>query len=1034
MSRITLCALACLLLPASALAWPDSGQWAPIPQGAGYLEDEGQDQPGLEGENAWDLVGVDPNYAAYWYLDESYLYLRMRLNDDPSGTTIPYTGAWGLLVESDGDDADFEHSISLAGLGSQIVVQENSDDGEGVDESAETAVTSWSDPFTTDLAQLSERDITYGVNADFLLDLALPLEDLDSYAIIEPSTIFQLCVATSADSNYLILDTDTAGHMDNVGLGDLPDCLSEPISIDGDQDGLSWFQEVDEHGTDPTDADSDDDGLDDGDELALQDVTGCPDMLDDDSDGDGLLDGEEVNEHGSDPCVQDSDGDGLADYDEVDFGTSPTEQDSDGDGFSDLEEYDCVAGAESDPDDRDGDGIEDAMEGGSDADDDGDPNWCDTDADGDGTLDAKEGQGDDDCDEIPNWLDEDDSDGECPETGDPDTDTDTDTDTDSDADSEARCDSGVQFCGGKLTGGGCSSLPRSALALPALLAALLLATGRRRRGGLAGLGLLAALALQPGPARAQGLDAQNFTPAIDGDRLLALDDATFSDPDALPFGGGLLFGYAADPVVYRLDGSGEEQAVVESLGTLDALLFFRPATRLRLGMDLPLNPVVSGPGVSGGHLLGDIALDTRITILDRRDGLGVSASARVNLPTGQRQAWVGEGTVTARALLGASTTLGFGRRSEALVLAANAGLATGSGSQELRDVYDLNWGLRLPFGVGASYAFAEPVWASAELTGSWLPTNPGQPGALPLEALLGLRLRPASDLLLTLGGGLPLSSGIGTPDLRGIAGLSWVPAPAAHKTRLAFGQAAEEDKAPIPPGEARLAVQAQQVRGAGEDPLPLQAWVTVLGSIQEMDQRNYTVAREPRSARCEGDGRVELLLPPGEYTVRVLDASHQPISRELTLSAGHETALDLELEPVDSPRFRVGPTGGVELLRPEVSLPLGEDGRPVLSAKDAEYLRDLGGWIASQLPGNFVAINGYASADELSAETRTALLRGSEVKLALDLPPALSACAKAWGATRGETRRAQEQYTAEILVTDLQCPDFAPPPAGPARE
>ena len=76
---------------------------------------------------------------------------------------------------------------------------------------------------------------------------------------------------------------------------------------DRDQDGLSNCLEKKELGTDPKNKDSDDDGLDDGDELEL----GC-DPLDPDSDDDGLEDGEEV-ELGSDPTNPDSDDDGYVD-------------------------------------------------------------------------------------------------------------------------------------------------------------------------------------------------------------------------------------------------------------------------------------------------------------------------------------------------------------------------------------------------------------------------------------------------------------------------------------------------------------------------------------------------------------------------------------------------------------------------------------------------------------------------------------------------------------------------------------------------
>ncbi|HEX6286866.1 MAG TPA: hypothetical protein VFZ80_05230, partial [Acidimicrobiia bacterium] len=60
------------------------------------------------------------------------------------------------------------------------------------------------------------------------------------------------------------------------------------------------------------DTDSDDDGLTDGEEIAIG-----TDPFDPDTDGDGLSDGDEVNVHGTDPLNPDTDGDGLSDGDEV---------------------------------------------------------------------------------------------------------------------------------------------------------------------------------------------------------------------------------------------------------------------------------------------------------------------------------------------------------------------------------------------------------------------------------------------------------------------------------------------------------------------------------------------------------------------------------------------------------------------------------------------------------------------------------------------------------------------------------------------
>ena len=131
---------------------------------------------------------------------------------------------------------------------------------------------------------------------------------------------------------------------------------SVPVG-DTDGDGLSDALEV-ELGTDPNDADSDQDGLTDGDEINIYGT----DPLATDSDQDGLTDGDEVFGYSTNPNSADTDHDGLTDSDEIQtHGTDPNHGDTDRDGLSDTEE---ISSYDTDPtsDDSDGDGLKDGFE------------------------------------------------------------------------------------------------------------------------------------------------------------------------------------------------------------------------------------------------------------------------------------------------------------------------------------------------------------------------------------------------------------------------------------------------------------------------------------------------------------------------------------------------------------------------------------------------------------------------------------------------------------------------------------------------
>jgi heat shock protein HslJ len=101
---------------------------------------------------------------------------------------------------------------------------------------------------------------------------------------------------------------------------------------DTDGDGLT-NQHEQGIGTDPNNADTDRDGLLDGQEVLRLGTN----PLNPDTDGDGLTDGDEAK-RGTNPLNLDTDGDGLRDGDEVRIGTNPLKQDTDGDGLIDSAE------------------------------------------------------------------------------------------------------------------------------------------------------------------------------------------------------------------------------------------------------------------------------------------------------------------------------------------------------------------------------------------------------------------------------------------------------------------------------------------------------------------------------------------------------------------------------------------------------------------------------------------------------------------------------------------------------------------------
>ena len=143
---------------------------------------------------------------------------------------------------------------------------------------------------------------------------------------------------------YLAGSNPTQKDSDGDGLSDADEVQkygTDPTQKDSDGDGLSDYDEVKNYGTDPLSADSDGDGLSDSDEIkgASGYVT---DPLNADSDGDGMADGDEIA-HGYDPTnpadgAADDDSDGLTNAKELEIGTDPLNADTDGDGVIDGED------------------------------------------------------------------------------------------------------------------------------------------------------------------------------------------------------------------------------------------------------------------------------------------------------------------------------------------------------------------------------------------------------------------------------------------------------------------------------------------------------------------------------------------------------------------------------------------------------------------------------------------------------------------------------------------------------------------------
>jgi MYXO-CTERM domain-containing protein len=385
---------------------------------------------------------------------------------DPSTTTDPLvadTDGDGLLDGVEDADGNGASPVAIGGTGSTGDGESDPNvadtDGDGWNDGAE--VFAGSDPRDTDTDDGGVDD-----GQEMFVDGTNPLDPSDDGAFIDTDGDG----LTDREEQVRGTDP-TDPDTDADGLTDLqevegPDGVrdngdeTDPLDADTDDDGLTDGEERDGAvPTDPLAVDTDGDGLWDGQEQGVTayvsgrfslggfyargtegdasldaDPTSTTDPTVADTDGDGLLDGEEdadadgataytlgatgtVGTGESDPTVPDTDGDGLDDGLEDALGSSPVDTDTDdggvpdgaevdfdgtdplnpgddrydrdGDGLFDFQEQ--ILGTDPSVPDTDGDGVEDGVEVGFDSTvDDGDTDPLDPDSDGDGLLDGEE--------------------------------------------------------------------------------------------------------------------------------------------------------------------------------------------------------------------------------------------------------------------------------------------------------------------------------------------------------------------------------------------------------------------------------------------------------------------------------------------------------------------------------------------------------------------------------------------------------------------------------------------------------------------
>ncbi len=296
----------------------------------------------------------------------------------------------------------------------------------------------------------------------------------------------------------------------------------------------------------------------------------------------------------------------------------------------------------------------------------------------------------------------------------------------------------------------------------------------RKLQKLAYMAAVGAILLTPGQATAAAdASAQNFLPAIDASKYFSTYGSQTLQKKQFRVGG--YFNYAYRPVEFGINGA-RRGAIIDHLLMLDAFASYGITDWAQIGVNVPVaiyeqffNPAFA-PNAPAQNVtrMGDVRIEGKFRLLnDFEHPVGLALRPYITVPTGDGDKLVGNDSFA-----GGMDVIFDAHFAERVALSLNMGILIRESVRPaaLNVEEDDKW----TYGLGVNVKATEWMDVIAEIYGATLLGELFQrESELPLEGLGGVRFKFAEGWQVDVGAGAGLTFGYGSPDFRGLLGVSY---------------------------------------------------------------------------------------------------------------------------------------------------------------------------------------------------------------------------------------------------------------------